>query len=100
MASIARAVATAIEGEPIGTWCTFAAIQHLTIGDRPIVDAGRIVFVDLWMRSRGTDRNRAALVAAATSVAEGFGVPVDDVWATLRPVEAGRVFAGGALVEE
>jgi hypothetical protein len=98
LASIAGAVARAIDGDPAGTWCTFAPIEHLTIGDRTIVDEGRIVFVDLWMRPRGDDRARDALVAASSAAADGFGVPVEDVWAALRPVEAGRVFAGGEIV--
>jgi hypothetical protein len=99
LGSIARAVASAIGGEPSGTWCTFAAVDRMTIGERRVTDAGRIVFVDLWVRPRGPELDRAALEAAAASAAHGFDVPLEDVWATLRAVEAGRVHAGGGVLE-
>ena len=99
LVAIARAVASATGGEPSGTWCTFAAVDRMTIGGSAVTDAGRIVFVDLWMRSRGPEPERAVLVAVSRSAADGFGVPLADVWATLRLVEGGRAFAGGGIVE-
>lgn len=99
LASIARAVASAIGGEPGGTWCTFTAVDRMTIGDRRVTDDGGIVYLDVWMRTRGPQLDRAALLAASSSAAEGFGVPLEDVWSTLRPVEPGRVVAGGEVVE-
>lgn len=99
LAAVARAVAAVVEDEPSGTWCTFTALDRMTIGDQPVVDAGRVVYLDVWMRSRTPELERAALVAAAGAAAEGLGVPLEDVWATLRPVEDGRAFAGGAIVE-
>ncbi len=99
LTSVARAVASAIGEEPAGTWCTFTTVDRMTLGERSIVADGRIVYVDLWLRSRGEDTDRAALIAAARAASEGFGVPRDDVWATLRPVEPGRVVAGGELVD-
>jgi hypothetical protein len=99
LASIANAVASAIDGEPSGTWCTFAALDRMSIGDRRVTDDGRIVYVDIWMRSRGPELDRAVLIAGSTSAAQGFGVPLEDVWSTLRDVDAGRVMAGGEVVE-
>lgn len=96
---VARAVAAALDDEPAGTWCTFTAVDRHSIGERPVLDEGRIVFLDLWLRPRGTDVDRAALEAACRAAAAGLGVPLEDVWATLRPVEPGRVFAGGRLVD-
>jgi hypothetical protein len=99
LASVARAVASAIGAEPAGTWCTFTAVDRMTLGERSVSDAGRIVYLDLWLRSRGAEIDRAALVAAARAASTGFGVPIEDVWATLRLVEPGRVMAGGQLVD-
>lgn len=97
--AIAREVASVLGGDPSGTWCTFTAVDRSSIGERIVEDDGRIVFVDVWLRPRGTDVDRAALVAACRAAAAGMGVPIEDVWATLRPVEPGRVFAGGAVIE-
>jgi hypothetical protein len=96
---VARAVAAALDDEPAGTWCTFTAVDRQSIGERIVREDGRIVFLDLWLRPRGTDADRAALEAACRAAADGLSVPLEDVWATLRPVEPGRVFAGGSLIE-
>lgn len=98
--AIARDVAATLEGDPSGTWCTFTAVDRASLGERIVHDEGRIVYLDMWLRPRGTDVDGAALVAACRAAATGLGVPIEDVWATLRPVEPGRVFAGGALIED
>lgn len=100
LTTVARAVASALGAEPSGTWCTFSATDRMAIGERVVTGEGRIVYLDLWMRSRGAETDRAALVAASRAAAEGFGVSHEDVWATLRLVEPGRVVAGGELVED
>jgi hypothetical protein len=96
---VARAVGAALDDDPAGTWCTFTAVDRQSIGERIVPGEGRIVFLDLWLRPRGTDRDRAALEAACRAAADGLGVPIEDVWATLRPVEPGRVFAGGSVID-
>jgi hypothetical protein len=101
LADIARDVAAAVPCEERGVWCTFTAADVQTIGHDVRDDAGRIVYVDVWIRPRedGAAGSRG-LEAACRAAAVGFGVPVEDVWGTLRPVEPMQVFAGGALVED
>jgi hypothetical protein len=98
--AIATDVAAAIGGEPSGTWCTFVAIDRMSIGTDVVEGDGRIVYLDLWTRSRGADTDGRALVAACEAAARELDVPAEDVWGTLRLVEPGRVFAGGALLRE
>jgi hypothetical protein len=97
LGGIARSVAAAVPCAVDGVWCTFVPLAAQTIGDRE----GRIVYVDVWIRPREGDAPAAgrALEAACRAAATGFGVPLEDVWGTLRPVEPGRVFAGGAPVD-
>jgi hypothetical protein len=99
--AIARAVAEATPCALDGVWCTFTTLAHQTIGARDTTRDGRILYLDLWARPRGDDPTGAArpLEAACRAAADGFGVPVEDVWGTLRPVASGQVFAGGGLVE-
>lgn len=98
---IAEAVAEATPCDLESVWCTFVSVDAQTLGDRVVEDEGRIVYVDVWIRPRD-DASAVvrALEAACRSAAAGFGLPVEDVWGTLRPVEARRVFAGGALIDE
>ena len=100
LAAIAVDVAAAIGGEPSGTWCTFVVVDRMSIGTRVLGGEDRIVYVDLWIRSRGAEVDRAALTAACRAAARTLDVPVEDVWGTLQRVEPGHVFAGGALVED
>ncbi len=100
LATVARDVAAAIDGDPSGTWCTFTALERMTIGEAAAEGEGRIVFVDLWTRSRGADTDADALRAACLAAAEGLDVPPADVWGTLRLVEPGQVFAGGDLITD
>lgn len=99
--AVARAVAEVTPCSVSAVWVTFAALEVQTIGERVVVDDSRIVYVDLWMRRRPEDPEAPAraLAAACGAAAAGVGVPVEDVWGTVRLVEPGRVFAGGALVE-
>lgn len=99
LVDVARAVAGAVPCVVAGVWCTFSAIEVGTLGDRVVEGEGRIVYLDLWMRERDDARaSGRALEAACRAAAAGFGVPVEDVWGSLRPVEPGRVFAGGSVV--
>ncbi len=100
LAAIARAVAAAIGQAPDSTWCTSARIEAMTVGDRATPDTGQIVWVDLWLRRRGQAADEAALRAACETAAAVAGVPVEDVWGALHPVEPGTVFAGGAVVSD
>lgn len=98
--AIATNVADTIGGEPSGTWCTFSALDRMSIGTQVTSGEGRIVYVDVWIRSRGAEVDGRALTAACLAAARELQVPPEDVWGTLREVEAGRVFAGGALIED
>jgi len=99
--AVAAAVAAAVPCEERGVWCTFVTIDVQTVGAQVREEEGRIVYVDIWLRPRDDEGAGArALEAACRATADGLGVPVEDVWGTLRPVHAGRVFAGGALVED
>jgi len=100
LAAIAVDVAAAIGGEPRGTWCTFTIVDRMTIGSDVVEGEGRIVYLDMWIRSRGVEIDGRALTAACHAAARELGVPVEDVWGTLRLVEPGHVFAGGALIED
>ncbi|HYJ59926.1 MAG TPA: hypothetical protein VE032_00500 [Actinomycetota bacterium] len=99
--AVAAAVAAAVPCEERGVWCTFATIDVQTVGADVREGEGRIAYVDVWLRPRDDDEAGArALEAACRAAAAGLGLPVEDVWGTLRPVRPGRVFAGGALVED
>jgi hypothetical protein len=97
--AIARDVAATLDDEPGGTWSTFTVVDRMSIGEQIVEHDGRIVYLDLWLRSRGDEADRAALESASKAAAHGLDVPIEDVWASLRLVEPGRVFAGGAIIE-
>jgi hypothetical protein len=98
--AIATDVAAAIGGEPSGTWCSFTAVDRMSIGTRVLGGEDRIVYLDLWIRSRGAELDGGALTAACLAAARELEVPPEDVWGTLHRVEPGQVFAGGALIED
>ena len=101
LAGIAGSVADAVPCDVDGVWCTFTALDVQTVGLEVRRAEGRIVYVDVWIRPREGDpgaTDRALSVACATA-SSGFGVPLQDVWGTLRPVEPHRVFAGGSLLD-
>ncbi|HEX6843803.1 MAG TPA: hypothetical protein VF235_01695 [Actinomycetota bacterium] len=102
LVAIAGEVAAAVPCAVNGVWCTFTATDVQTVGAEVRDGEGRIVYVDVWIRPREEDPEASAraLEAACRATAAGFGVPVEDVWGTLRPVEPRRVFAGGAPVED
>lgn len=99
--AIAAAVAAAAPCEPDDVWCTFQLLQSQTIGELGIAGTSRIAYVDVWMRPRPEDERAClrALEAACRAAATVLGIPVEDVWGALHPVEPGRVFAGGALLD-
>jgi len=97
--AIGRDVAEVLGDDPDGTWCTFTRVDRMSIGERIVEHDGRIAYLDLWIRSRGEATDRAALEAACRAAAKGLRLPIEDVWATLRHVEPGRVFAGGGVIE-
>lgn len=101
LAAIARDVAEAVPCDVGGVWCTFQELDVQTVGASLRDGEGRIVYVDVWISPRD-DPGAAtrALTAACDATAAGLGIPVQDIWGTLRMVEPGRVFAGGALVED
>lgn len=99
LARVTLRVAEEVPCERAGVWCTFQELAAETVGGRAVDGDGRIVYVDVWMRPRDdVDAPGRALSAACHAVAEGLGVPLEDVWGALHDVEPGRVFAGGELI--
>lgn len=97
LVEVARRVAAETPCALDDVWCTFQPLTAQTLGGRVVRDEGRIVYVDVWMRARGEPAARA-LAAACAAAAAGTGVPAEDVWGALHPVEPGRVFAGGSVI--
>jgi len=99
--AIATAVADAVPCEVGDVWCTFSTLDTQTVGTETRDGVGRIVYVDVWIRPRAdAEAGPRALEAACRAAADAIGLPVEDVWGTLRPIAAGSVFAGGSLVED
>jgi hypothetical protein len=103
LVEVARAVAAAVPCDLGSVWCTFQELAAQAVGDRvPAAGegVGQIAYVDVWQRDRPADPGAAAgaLEAACRATAAWLGLPVEDVWGALHPVEPGRVFAGGGLV--
>ncbi|MFN8225027.1 MAG: hypothetical protein U0R50_17480 [Gaiellales bacterium] len=98
---VTRAVAEATPCAVAGVWVTFQPLAAQSLGDEPVSGDGRIAYVDLWLRPRAGDPDAGgrALAAACRGVADGLGLPAEDVWGALHLVEPGAVFAGGSLVE-
>jgi hypothetical protein len=95
---IGQEVSAALGEQPRSTWCTFTAVDRMSLGERIVESDGRIVYVDLWMRPHDEPTRLKTLEAACRAAARGFDVPVEDVWAAHHEVTGGRVFAGGAIV--
>jgi len=93
-------VSQVLDEDPDGTWCTFAVLDRQSIGQRVVGLDRQIVYIDVWIRSRGPELDGRVLAAACGAAARGLGVPPEDVWGTLRHVEPGRVFAGGRSIED
>jgi len=97
---IAREVAAVLGEEPHSTWCTFTAVTRMSLGERVVEHADRIVYLDMWMRPRDPAVRSQALEAACRATARGLDVPIEDVWAAQHVVEPGHVFAGGTVVTD
>jgi hypothetical protein len=97
---IAVDVSAVLGADPRGTWCTFTVLDRQSIGEEVVGPDRQIVYLDLWIRSRGQELEGRALAAACGAAARELGVPLEDVWGTLRHVEPGRVFAGGGPIED
>jgi hypothetical protein len=50
------------------------------------------------MRSRGAEVGAAVLRRTAARAAEGFSVPIEDVWVRLHEIASGTVVTGGEIV--
>lgn len=97
---IAREVAAVLGEEPRSTWCTFTAVTRMSLGERIVEQADRIVYLDMWIRPRDPAVRSQALEAACSAAARGLDVPIEDVWAAQHMVQAGHVFAGGTVISE
>ena len=96
LTGIADAVHGVVGGDPGDTWCTFTAVDAMSIGTRIVTGDGQILYLDCTISPRGAEVESAVLAAACRAAAAGFAVPIADVWGTLRLVDADRTFAGGA----
>lgn len=97
---VAVDVSAVLGADPGDTWCTFTALDRQSIGDEVVGLDRQILYLDLWIRSRGPELDGRVLAAACVAAARELGVPPEDVWGTLRQVEPGRVFAGGGSIED
>ncbi len=93
-------VSHALDADTSGTWCTFAALDRQSIGEEVVGLDRQIVYLDLWIRSRGPELDGRVLAAACAAAARELAAPLEDVWGTLRHAEPGRVFAGGGSLED
>lgn len=98
LASIAEAIGERLDIEVGDTWCTFTPLQAQSIGAQRVRGEGQIVYAQVFARSRGTEVDLVLLDTVGRALAEGFGVPVEDVWVSLHPVAPGQVFAGGSII--
>jgi hypothetical protein len=87
---VRTAVADVLGEDPSGTWCTFLPLEAAE---------PEIVYVDVWISSRGADVDGRVLEAACRAAAGGLRADVADVWGTVRHVEPGRIFAGGGMIQ-
>jgi hypothetical protein len=72
---IAREVAAALGEEPRSTWCTFTAVTRMSLGERIVEQADRIVYLDMWIRPRDPAVRRQALEAACRPLLAGWTYP-------------------------
>ncbi len=100
LSRVADSVAEVLGTDPAGTWCTFSPVERMTLGTRVVADRGQIAYVDVWIRPRDEATDAEVLAAACGAVGIELGLPVQDVWGTLRSAEPGRIFAGGAIMRE
>jgi len=100
LGGIALDVCQVLDADPGGTWCTFTALDRESIGEEIVGLDRQIVYLDLWIRSRGAELDGRVLAVACGAAARELGVPPADVWGTLRHVKPGRVFAGGGSIED
>ncbi len=91
---LARAVASGVSCDVHDVWCTYDAVIAQTVGGH----LGRIAYVELLQRDTAVAAVRGGLEAAARVVAEGLGIPREDVWARFTPVRSGEVYAGGRIL--
>ncbi|MGH2805874.1 MAG: hypothetical protein ACRDKT_01235 [Actinomycetota bacterium] len=96
--AIAEEIADAASCPVQTVWCSFEGLSTLTIGTNRAAAGHEIVFVDVEMRSRGVEVAGEVLRRTAIRAAEGFGVPVEDVWVRLYEVPPGSVITGGEIV--
>lgn len=100
LAGIAAVISPLTGVEPRRIWASFRELQpgEMNLGGVPQPTiSGSVVFVDLHLKDRGPAVNDAVLSAVCHHVADGLGVPREDVWGRLYRVESGEVFAGGQV---
>jgi phenylpyruvate tautomerase PptA (4-oxalocrotonate tautomerase family) len=98
LVAIAEEIADAAACPVQTVWCTFDVLGAHTIGTNKAASGHEIVFVDIEMRSRGPEAAAEVLRRTARRAAEGFSVPVEDVWVRLHEIASGTVVTGGEIV--
>lgn len=98
LSELVAAVAAAMSAPVAGTWAHFLPVAAVQQGRRAMGFDGHCPVVVVRGRARDDTVVGAVLTAAATAVADGLGVPVEDVWVQWVDVGPGRVFAGGSLL--
>jgi hypothetical protein len=98
MLALAKSISAATSCRPQDVWCTFTNVTAITVGLKVPEWENRIVYADILMRPRGGDVAAQALEAAASTISEWLGVPLENVWVRLAELPSGSVFAGGRLI--
>lgn len=99
LACLADDLSTACDCPSEDVWCTFAPIAHMSVGTKPVDEDGSIAYVDVLMRPRDKTTTVRALEASGRTTARHLGIPVEDVWVRLSPMQSGEVFAGGQVLQ-
>jgi len=82
-----------------GVWCTYTPLGAQSVAGE-VVREGQlgVAYVDILLRTRSDEVVQAVLQATAEAVSRHLGVPLDDVWASVRRLDSGQVFAGGSVL--
>ncbi len=85
-------------GRPVAdVWVRLAPLGAATSGSSvETVEAQHPTF-ELTTAALGLEREEAALRAVATALADGFGVPLEDVWGRFVALEPGRLISRGTI---
>ena len=97
LAEIARRLAASLDRPIDDVWVRLVPLAGATAGEDDEAAGGHHPTFELVTGSLGAEREASALVAVASAVAAGFGVPPEDVWGRFVAIEPGRLISGGRV---